>query len=46
MTDHIKKPHATIFTAPTGYSKTHLVLDLIEKECNKQTFEIRWNGME
>ena len=35
MTDYIKKPHTTIFTGPTGCGKTHLVLDLIEKEYNK-----------
>ena len=34
MTDYIKKPHTTIFTGPTGCGKTHLVLDLMEKECN------------
>ena len=35
MTDYIKEPHRTIFTGPTGCGKTHLVLDLIEKEYNK-----------
>ena len=31
MTDYLKEPHTTIFTGPTGCGKTHLVLDLIEK---------------
>ena len=31
MTGYIKEPHTTIFTHPTGCGKTHLVLDLIEK---------------
>ena len=35
MTDYIKDPHTTIFTGQTGCGKTHLVLDLIEKEYNK-----------
>ena len=35
MTDYIKEPHTTIFTSPTKCGKTHLVLDLIEKEYNK-----------
>ena len=35
MTDYIKEPNTTIFTGPTGCGKTHLVLDLIEKEYNK-----------
>ena len=35
MTDYIKEPHATIFTGRTKCGKTHLVLDLIEKEYNK-----------
>ena len=51
MTDYIKKPHTTIFTGQTGCEKTHLVLDLIEKEYKKH-FDyiiiirptIRWNG--
>ena len=32
MTDYVNEPHTTIFTGPTGCEKTHLVLDLIEKE--------------
>ena len=36
MTGYIKKPHTAIFIGQTGSGKTHLVLDLIEKECNKQ----------
>ena len=32
MTDYVKEPHTTIFTGQTGCGKTHLVLDLIEKE--------------
>ena len=35
MTEHIKEPHTTIFTGSTGRGKSHLVLDLIEKEYNK-----------
>ena len=35
MTDNIKKSHTTIFTGPTDCGKTHLVLNLIEKEYNK-----------
>ena len=35
MTDDIKEPHTTIFTGQRGCGKTHLVLDLIEKEYNK-----------
>ena len=35
MTGYIKKPHTAIFTDQTGSGKTQLVLDLIEKECNK-----------
>ena len=35
MIDYIKEPHKKIFTCPTGCGKTHLVLDLIEKEYNK-----------
>ena len=50
MTDYINKPHTTLFTGPTGCGKTHLILDLIEKECSKQFDYIiiicptrRWN---
>ena len=50
MTDHIKELHTTIFTGPMGCGKTHLVLDLIEKEYNKHFDYIiiicptlRWN---
>ena len=35
MTGYIKKPHTSIFIGQTGCSKTHLVLQLIEKEYNK-----------
>ena len=35
MTDYIKEPHTSIFIGQTGCRKTHLVLDLIEKEYNK-----------
>ena len=45
-----KKPQITIFTGPTGCGKTHLLLDLIEKEYNKHCDYItiicptlRWN---
>ena len=33
--DYIKEPHTAIFTGQTGCWKTHLVLELIEKEYNK-----------
>ena len=32
---YIKEPHTAIFTGQTGCGKTHLVLDLIEKEYKK-----------
>ena len=32
MTDYIKKPHTAIFTGQICCGKTHLILDLIEKE--------------
>ena len=35
MTRYIKKPHTAIFTGRIGCGKTHLVLDLIQKEYNK-----------
>ena len=35
MAGYIKDPHTTIFTGPTGCGKTHLVLDLTEKEYEK-----------
>ena len=35
MTGHIKDPHTNIFTGQTGCGKTHLVLDLVEKEYKK-----------
>ena len=35
MTEYVKEPHKSIFTGPTICGKTHLVLDLIEKEYNK-----------
>ena len=28
----IKEPHTALFVAPTGLGKTHLSLDLLEKE--------------
>ena len=37
MTDYVKEPHTTIFTGQTGCGKTHLVLDLIEKEYKKHS---------
>ena len=33
--DYIKEPNAAIFTGQIGCGKTHLVLELIEKEYNK-----------
>ena len=35
MTGYIKKPHTSIFIGQTGCGKTHLVLELIEKEYNR-----------
>ena len=35
MTGCIKKPHTSIFIGQTSCGKTHLVLELIEKEDNK-----------
>ena len=35
MTGYIKDPHKTIVTVQTGCGKTHLVLDVIEKEYKK-----------
>ena len=52
MKGYTKEPHTTIFTEPTGCGKTHLVLDLIEKEYKKHFDYIliiypkfRWNKM-
>ena len=35
MKGYIKESHTTIFTSPTVSGKTHLILDLIEKEYKK-----------
>ena len=35
MTGYIKEPHTPIFIGQTGRGKTHLVLELIEKEYNE-----------
>ena len=35
MTGYIKEPHSALFTGQTSCGKTHLVLELIEKEYNK-----------
>ena len=50
MKHYIKHPNTMIFTGQTGCGKTHLVLDLIEKEYNKHFDYIiiicptlRWN---
>ena len=50
MTGYINKLHTTLFIGPTGCGKTHLILDLIEKEYSKQFDYIiiicptrRWN---
>ena len=50
MRNHIKDPHTTIFTDLRGCGKSHLVLDLIQKEYNKHYEYIiiicpalRWN---
>ena len=50
MKDYMKEPHTIKFTCSTGCAKTHLVLDLIEKEYNKHFDYIiiiflilRWN---
>ena len=44
MTGYIKEAHANIFTGPTGCEKTHIVLDLIEKEYNK-TFSLHYHHL-
>ena len=31
LTGYLKDPHTVIFTSPTGCGKSHLVLDVIEK---------------
>ena len=33
--DYIKEPHTAIFTGQTKCGKTHLILDLIEKQYSK-----------
>ena len=38
MTDYIKEPHTTIFRGPASCGKTHLALDLIEKEYKKNFY--------
>ena len=50
MTRHIKYPHTTIFTGPTGCGKSDLVLGLIKKGYSKHFDYIiiifptlRWN---
>ena len=35
MIDYVKEPDTTILPGPTGYGKTHFVLDFIEKEYDK-----------
>ena len=35
MTGYIKKPYTAMFIGQTGCGKTHLVLELIEKEFSK-----------
>ena len=35
MTGYTKKPHTSIFIGQTGCGKTHLILEVIEKEYNK-----------
>ena len=35
MIEYIKKPYTALFIGQTGCGKTHLVLELIEKEYNK-----------
>ena len=35
MTEYVKEPHTAIFIGQIKCGKTHLVLDLIEKEHNK-----------
>ena len=35
MIDYIKDPQTAIFIGPKGCAKSHLVLDMIEKKCNK-----------
>ena len=50
MTDYIRDPHTTIFNGPTGCGKSHLVLNLLETEYNKNfdyiiiiCLTLRWN---
>ena len=50
MTGYIKKPHTAIFIGQKGSEKTHLVLELVEKEDNNHFDYIiiicptlRWN---
>ena len=49
MADYIKDPHTAVFTGPTCFRKSHLVLDLIEEEHKKHYYIIvifpilRWN---
>ena len=40
MTGYIKKPHTAIFIGQTGCGKSHLVLELIEKQCNNHFYYI------
>ena len=50
MTNYVKEPYTAIFTGPTNFRKTELVIHLIEKEYNKHFDYIiiicptlRWN---
>ena len=40
MADYIKKPHTSILIGQRGCGKTHLVLELIEKEYSKHFDDI------
>ena len=51
MTGYIKEPHTSIFIGPIGCGKSHLDLDVIEKEYSKYFDYIilicptlRWNN--
>ena len=38
----MKEPHTALFVAPTGVGKTHLALNLLEKEYNETYRSRKW----
>ena len=40
----MKEPHTALFIAPTGVGKTHLALNLLEKEY-KKSFRFHYNNL-